>query len=140
FCPQGKTAESCGFCASCHPLQISLAPLRDTSEICKEAIFALGNGISRCKNQHPFPTYTPPGTIFMRESFGPLALSRGWTDGMFFFLEMIFVRELGFLSYPRGRPTKAPPAAAVFGAGGFVWENLPFGVGIRRGVRRRRLR
>ena len=51
FRPQGETAESCGFCASCHPHQISLAPLCGTSEICKEAIFALGNGISRRKNQ-----------------------------------------------------------------------------------------
>ena len=67
-----------------------------------------------------------PGSILMREGCGPLALSRGWTDGMFFFLEMIFVRELGFLSYPRGRPTKAPPAAAVFRAGGFIWENFLF--------------
>ena len=59
-----------------HPLQISLAPLCSTSEICKEAIFALGNGISRRKNQHPRPTYTPSGAIYMREGFGPLALSR----------------------------------------------------------------
>ncbi len=59
-----------------HPLQISLAPLCSTSEICKEAIFALENGISRRKNQHPRPTYTPSGAIYMREGFGPLALSR----------------------------------------------------------------
>ncbi len=66
----------------CHPLQISLAPLCSTSEICKEAIFALGNGISRRKNQHPSPTYTPSGLDgtpffqirFLQEGFGSLTL------------------------------------------------------------------
>ena len=42
--------------ATATPLQFLLAPLCDTSKNCKEAIFALGNGISRRKNQHPFPT------------------------------------------------------------------------------------
>ena len=32
----GETAESCGFCASRHPLQFSFAPLYDTSKNCKE--------------------------------------------------------------------------------------------------------
>ena len=42
----------------------------------KEAIFALGNGISRRKNQHPFPTRRSPGTIFMREGCGSLRSPR----------------------------------------------------------------
>ena len=44
---------------------------------CKESIFALGNGISRRKNRPP-PAYTPPGTIGIREGFGPLELSEGF--------------------------------------------------------------
>ena len=45
---------------------------------CKESIFALGNGISRRKNRPP-PAYTPPGTIGIREGFGPLELSEGFS-------------------------------------------------------------
>ena len=79
FCLQGKNAESCGFCASCPP-PVSAEILRISGRgNCKEAIFALGNGISRRKNQHPFPTRRSPGTIYVREGCGPLALSRGWT-------------------------------------------------------------
>ncbi len=80
FCLQGKNAESCGFCASCHPLQFPLKSFGfPGAGNCKEAIFALGNGISRRKNQTPFPTRRSPGTIYVREGCGPLALSRGWT-------------------------------------------------------------
>ncbi len=80
------TGERCGrgrkLPRHCHPLQFLLAPLRDTSKNCKEAIFALGNGISRRKNQHPRPTYTPSGAILLREGCGSLALSRELVDGM----------------------------------------------------------
>ena len=55
FCLQGKNAESCGFCASCHPPPVSAEILRISGRgNCKEAIFALGNGISRRKNR-PVP-------------------------------------------------------------------------------------
>ena len=32
----------------------------------------------------PSPPYTPPGTILMREGFGPLALSHGFFDSLIF--------------------------------------------------------
>ena len=82
----------------CHPLQISLAPLCSTSEICKEAIFALGNGISRRKNQHPSPTYTPSGCTRRRARFlceRAAALSRSpgvGLDGTPFF-QIRFLQE-----------------------------------------------
>ena len=61
------------------PTTICLSfPLENSGrKLCKEAIFALGNGISRRKNQHPCPPRMSPGTIFMREGCGPLALFRG---------------------------------------------------------------
>ena len=73
------------------PTTICLSfPLENSGrKLCKEAIFALGNGISRRKNQHPRPTRRSPGSILMREGCGPLALSRGSVS----------------------EPTKAPPAA-----------------------------
>ena len=66
FCLQGKTAESCGFCASCHPYHNLLEFSKENSgrKLCKRANFALGNGISRRKNQHPRPTYEAILPIF----------------------------------------------------------------------------
>ena len=45
----GETAESCGFCASSHPLQFLLAPLRDTSKNCKVGIFSPASKLACAK-------------------------------------------------------------------------------------------
>ena len=50
---------------------------------CKEADFCSGKW-DFPPQKSPIPPYTPPGTILMREGFGPLALSHGFFDSLIF--------------------------------------------------------
>ena len=62
---------------------------------CKEAIFALGNGISRRKNQHPRPTYTPSARFYCERA---AALSRSpWEFG---WLRHVFILTKSPLDFP----------------------------------------
>ena len=71
----GKTANSCGFCASCHPFPILFVSFCGTIENYKETTLPLENRISRRKNRLA-PAHTPSGTAKTRKGFRPLALSR----------------------------------------------------------------
>ncbi len=110
FRPQGETAESCGFCASGHPHPtICLSfPLENSGrKLCKEAIFSLGNGISRRKNQHPSPTRRGDFADFPnRQNRSALAdLKTLW----------VFNLLAGDGFYARGlRPSRALPGSVVF--------------------------
>ena len=61
FRPQGETAESCGFCASCHPYHNLLEFSLENSgrKLCKVDIFLPGNEISLQKNIANPPRLSP---------------------------------------------------------------------------------
>ena len=104
--PSAKPENPLGFQPSCHPYQFLLKSFRFPGAKTARKRFLLWKmGFSAAKIL-PCPPYMPLGTIEIREGFGPLELSEGfstvcrdgsfalpslfsWADSVFLFLQVV---------------------------------------------------